>query len=133
MKEEIKQKEKCFFKDHLNNDAICYCPRCDIYMCNKCENNHSTFFQEHKTYKIENDMNDIFTGFCKNKKHPNKLEYFCKTHNELCCAACIAKINKIGDGQHKDCDACIINEIKDTKKNILANNIKKLEELSDTF
>ena len=36
MKEEIKQKEKCFFKDHLNTDAICYCPRCDIYMCKKC-------------------------------------------------------------------------------------------------
>lgn len=69
----------------------------------------------------------------KNKNHPIKLQYFCKIHNELCCAACLCKLDKIGDGIHKDCDACLINEIKDEKKNKLENNIKKLELLSTSF
>ena len=45
------------------------------------------------------------------KNHPNRLEYFCKEHNQLCCANCIAKLNINGDGQHKDCDVCDIKSI----------------------
>ena len=45
-----------------------------------------------------------------------QLSYFCKDHNQLCCAACIAKINKNGDGQHHDCDVCSIEDIKEEKK-----------------
>ena len=33
-------------------------------------------------------------------------------------------------GQHKDCEICIIEDIKEEKKNKLKNNIKYLEELS---
>ena len=62
-----------------------------------------------------------------------KLEYFCKEHNQLCCAACIAKLNINGDGQHKDCDVCDIKSIKDEKKNKLKENIKSLEDLSNSF
>ena len=89
--------------------------------------------QEHKSFKLDQDIKNIFTGFCKNEKHPMKLEYFCKSHNELCCAACLCKLDKIGDGQHKDCDVCIIKDIKNEKKNKLGDNIKKLEELSVSF
>ena len=121
---ELEENKKCSSKDHLNVEAISYCPKCQIYMCNKCNNIHTNLCPKHNQYKLDQDINDIFTGFCKNDKHPMKLEYFCKSHNELCCAACLYKIVKIGDGKHKDCDVCIINEIKNIKKNSLGNNIK---------
>ena len=54
-------------------------------------------------------------------------------HNQLCCAACLCKVNNNGDGQHKDCDACDIKSIKDEKKNKLKENIKILEDLSNSF
>jgi len=63
----------------------------------------------------------------------NELIYFCKTHNELCCAACISKIKGKGNGQHSDCDICFVDDVKDTKKNKLKDNIKKLEELSNSL
>ena len=76
-----------------------------------------------------NKEEEIFTGYCLEKNHPNKLEYFCKNHNQLCCAACISKLNTIGDGQHKDCEVCITRDIKDLKKNKLKENLKLLEKL----
>ena len=130
---EIRENKKCSSKEHLNNDAKSYCPICKIYMCNKCDNTHSTLCPNHSKYNLEQDIRTIFTGYCKNENHPNKLEYFCKNHNELCCAACLCKLNINGDGQHKDCHVCSIKDIKNQKKNKLAENIKKLEELSATF
>ena len=123
---------KCFSEDHKEIDAICFFPECKIYMCNKCLNINSSFFKNHNTYNL-NKEEEIFTGFCQEKNHPNKLEYLCKDHNQLCCANCIAKINKIGDGQHKDCDVCIIQDIKEEKKNKLKENIELLEKLDKEF
>ena len=62
-------------------------------MCNKCDNIHSSFFKRHHSYKLNKDE-EIFTRFCKKKNLPNKFEYFCKTHNQLCCGLCIVKFNK---------------------------------------
>ena len=62
-----------------------------------------------------------------------KLEFFCKNHNLLCCAACLCKLDKKGLGQHKDCDVCFIEEIKEEKKNKLKENIKYLVDLKDKF
>ena len=128
-----KENIKCSFKDHLNIDAISYCQNCKIYMCNKCINTHSNLFQDHNLYKVDQDIKNIFTGYCKNENHPNKLEYFCKSHNELCCAACLCKLDEIGDGKHKDCEVCILEDIIGEKKKILENNIRKLETLSKNF
>ena len=61
------------------------------------------------------------------------IKYYCKNHNQLCCAACITKIKGEGDGQHTDCNVCIIEEIKQEKKNKLKENIKYLEDLSLNF
>jgi len=122
---------KCSFEEHKDIDAIITCPECKIYMCNKCENFHSSLFKNHHPYKL-NKEEEIFTGFCKEKNH-YELKYFCKNHNQLCCAACIAKINNKGDGQHKDCDVCNIESIKDEKKNKLKENIKNLEDLENKF
>ena len=123
--------KKCSSKEHEEIDAIYYCQKCQVYMCNKCENFHSKLFQSHQSYNIDKNINDIFTGFCKEKKHSIILEYFCKTHNQLCCAACISKIKGKGNGLHKDCDVCFIEDIKEIKKNKLKSNIKLLEDLSN--
>ena len=101
---------------------------------NKCENLHSKLFKNHHSYKSDKDLNDIFTGFCKYKDHYNDvLEFFCKTHNELYCTACISKIKKEGKGQHTDCEICLIEDIKNEKQKQLNENIKKLESLSNNI
>jgi len=112
-------------------DAINYCAECKRYMCNKCINYHNNgFLKNHLLYDINKNLEDIFTGFCKEENHNIKLEYLCKTHNKLCCGLCVCKIKDEIYGQHKDCDVCKIKDIKDEKKNKLGENIKFLEELS---
>ena len=128
----MEEEKKCSLEEHKDIDAISFCPECRIYMCNKCQNYHSPFFKNHHPYNLNKD-DEIFTGFCKEKNHPIKLKYFCKNHNELCCGLCIAKLNKEGDGQHKDCEVCYIEDIKDEKKNKLKENIKCLEEIENKF
>ena len=100
-------------------------------MCNKCLNHHSEFLKNHHKYNIDKNFDEIFIGICKEKNHRKELEYFCKSHNQLCCVACISKIKGYGNGQHSDCNICHINDIKEEKKNKLKENIKKLEELSN--
>ena len=121
--------KKCSFKKHLESDAIKYCLECKINLCNKCINHHSELFDEHHLFNLDKNENEIFTGLCQEKKHNIELEYFCKTHNQLCCAACITKIKGGGNGQHTNCEICFIKEIKDEKKSKLKENIKSLESL----
>ena len=123
---------KCSLEEHKEIISIKYCPECRIYLCSQCENHHSSLFKNHHPYNI-NKENDIFTGICKEKNHFYKLRYFCKNHNKLCCVACIAKLNEDGEGQHKDCDVCYIEKIKEEKKNELKENIKCLEDLEKIF
>ena len=99
-------------------------------MCNKCEKMHSSLFPMHQTFNIKDDIKNIVTGICKENNHKNELEYFCKTHNILCCVQCIASIKEKGNGEHKDCTICTIEKIQDEKKNKLKENINCLEELS---
>ena len=58
------------------------------------------------------------------------MEYFCKTHNKLCCSSCIVKLKREGKGQHTDCDICLIEDIENEKKKNLNKNIEILEDLS---
>ena len=129
----MEHQKKCFSEEHKDINAISFCPECRIYMCNKCENLHSSLFKKHNFFKLNKDIDILFTGFCQEKNHPNKLEYFCKDHNQLCCSTCIAKLNKKGDGQHKDCNVCEIELIKEEKKNKLKENIKYLEDIENKF
>ena len=127
-------KQKCSLKEHNELVAISYCQKCGIYMCNKCEKYHSSLFPEHKSYNLDKDISNIFSGFCKvEKHHQNELKFFCKNHNILCCGFCIAKIKREEYGQHSDCEVCNIEDIMDEKRNNLKNNIKILEELSNSF
>ena len=124
---------KCSSKEHEDINAICYCFECKVYMCNKCEIFHSKLFHLHHSYKLDKNLNDVFTGFCKEENHNEKLEFFCKIHNQLCCGLCLCKIKDKGKGQHKDCDVCIIEKIEEEKKQKLKDNIKMLEDLSNNF
>ena len=85
-----------------------------------------------------NDSNisktDIFTGLCKEENHNGlELEYYCKNHRQLCCAACICKIKGKGKGNHNDCEVCFIEEVKDLVYDKINSNIKFLEELSNNL
>ena len=62
--------------------------------------------------------------------HSDKLEYYCKSHNILCCSGCIAKVKRKDKGQHSDCEICLIEDIKENKENILKENLTNLESLS---
>ena len=122
--------KRCSTKSHWNKRAMKFCFTCNKYFCEICAVSHNKCDRKHELYSIESDFNLSFTGGCKEGNHPNKLEYFCKTHNNLCCAACLCKIREKGDGQHTECNACHISEIKEDKKIKLKNNIKLLKELT---
>ena len=117
---------KCSNKLHENVDAIIYCHKCDIYMCNKCKQLHSDLFQSHILYTLDKDKNLFFTRLCKDLNHNVEFEYFCKNHNILCCAKCISKIKTKKNGKHGNCEICIIDDIKNEKKEKLNENIKIL-------
>jgi len=123
------KKGKCSLNEHKENDAISFCPECTIFMCNKCEKIHSGLCQNHHPYNL-NNMDEEFIGICKENNHFLKLDFFCVTHNQLCCPACITKIKIKKYGKHKDCQICSIKKIKNEKKIKLEENIQKLEDLS---
>ena len=127
------KKNKCSLDEHKEIDSKTICIKCNIYMCNKCEALHSKLFPNHKIFNSDNNINEIFTGLCKEKDHMNKLQFFCKTHNQLCCVACIAKIQEDNIGLHKDCKICTLKEIKDEKKKNIDENINYLKELFQTL
>ena len=123
--------QKCSCEGHKELDAIFFCPICKIFLCNKCEKHHSILFKNHIVQSLDKDIKEIFTGLCQIENHQNKLDYFCKNHNELCCPNCITKIKSKGNGQHTECNICNIEDVFDEKKNNLEKNIKALEDLSD--
>ena len=126
--------KKCSSKKHSEEiNAISYCQECKRSFCNKCQNHHSEIFEEHKLINLNNDLNYFFIDLCKQKNHNYKFEFFCKTHNTLCCSICISKIKDEYHGQHSDCDVCFIKDIKNSKKNKLKENINNLEDLSNKF
>ena len=125
--------QKCSSKEHIELAANSYCQIFQIYMRNKCDNIHLKLCPNHCPYDLNKDIKEIFTGICKEENHLNALDYFCKNDNKLCCAACISKVKDHGNGQHTDCNVCYIGEIKDEKKNNLKNNIKILEDLTNTL
>ena len=124
------ENKKCSYSKHQDFDAIIYCQECNKDMCKKCINLHQQLFEDHHTYKLDNNK-VLFINLCKENNHMIKYQYYCKDHNILCCSSCIAKIDVEGNGQHKDCNIYSINNIKNEKKNKLSENIKYLEDLSN--
>ena len=129
--EDMNMNKKCSSEEHKEKDANFYCVQCQVNMCNNCMNFHSKLLKNHKVVSLDKNIDEIFTGFCKEKNHNNTiLNYFCKRHNQLCCAECISKIKKDNIGKHHDCEIDLIENIKNEKFNTLQNNIKNLEQLS---
>ena len=102
-------------------------------MCNRCQNLHLQLFPEHPKIILEKNQEEIFTGICTEKGHQNKLSFFCKTHNQLCCAACISKIQNKEYGQHSNCETCEIEEIIEEKFELFEENVQYLEKILKTF
>ena len=128
------ENKKCSLSDHKEIDAIIFCPICKIYICKKCEKIHQGWFKNHNICHLDNnDLNEVFTGLCKEAKHSYELDYFCKTHNKLCCAKCIVKLKDKESGQHTDCDVCFIKDIENEKKNKLEENMKYLKDISNSL
>ena len=123
------QTQKCSSKNHEEIEALFYCKECYIYMCNKCEIFHSKLFHNHHLFKLDKNNLPIFINSCQENEHKENLEFFCKTHNKLCCGLCITKIKKEGKGQHSDCDICLIEKIEEEKHKRLKDNISILEKL----
>ena len=117
---------KCSSSKHAEVDAISFCPDCKKYFCNKCQNFHSEIFENHKVINL-NQKDEIFVDKCKEENHNDKLEFYCKDHNILCCVACISKFKEKGYGQHSDCNFKHIDDVKDEKRNKLKENINNLE------
>ena len=126
-------KPKCSSIEHIKTDAIIFCNICKVYLCNKCENYHSKIFQNHPTQDLKKEKINFFSDICPEKNHFNKLKYFCKNHNKLICVACISKIKDEENGQHKDCEVCLLNETKIEKEKKFNENYTKLEEISNNL
>lgn len=125
--------KKCYTKSHANKKAIKFCLNCNKYLCELCLASHAKCDRKHELYSIDNELNLSFKGTCQENNHPNNLDYYCSTHNNLCCAACLCKIKDKGDGQHTECKACSIEEIKEEKREKLNNNINILKDLAQNF
>ena len=120
--------KKCSFEEHKNIDAIDYCNECNIYVCQKCKDYHKFLVENnHNKNLINKENNETNFEICYEQNHENKLEYFCRTHNKLCCIACVTKIKGLGNGQHSDCNICFIKDIKEEKKIKLKKNLLYLE------
>jgi len=127
-------KPKCSSIEHKEIDAVIFCQNCKVYFCNKCENFHSKIFQGHLITNLANEKNkDIFTGLCQENNHMNVLEYYCKSHNKLCCGLCISKIKDEKNGHHKDCLITSLKEIKSEKEEKFKNDYNKLQEISKSI
>ena len=127
----METQKKCSNKNHIEINAINYCPECNLYLCNKCSNYHKDLLENHLIYNLDKIEEEIFIDICNEQNHKIKLEFYCKDHNKLCCAACLSKIKGKGNGQHFNCNVCLIEEIKEEKKNKLNENIKYLEDFSE--
>lgn len=124
-------KYKCSNIKHSTIDANCYCPKCDKYYCEECDKNvHSNIFGDHIVKYLNEEKEIEFIDLCNEPNHLSKFEYFCKTHNKLCCAKCITKVKDEYNGQHKDCDTPSLKDIKKEKEKKFKEDYSKLKENS---
>ena len=98
----------CSNKIHKEIEAFSYCFDRKVYMCKNCDKFHSELCENHHSYICNKDLKNELIGICLLKNHYMNLDYFCVTHNNLCCAACISKIKGKGNGQHFNCSNILI-------------------------
>ena len=74
--------------------AESYCIDCNEFLCKGCANAHkkSKLSNHHKLLESDKMPKKKFVLSCDNtcSRHDGKfLEYFCKSHNEICCTSCV--------------------------------------------
>ena len=117
--------KKC--SNHKETEAVIFCQECNKALCNKCKQHHSELFKSHSEDILDKNSTTILSKYCRDEHHNVEFEYFCKTHNQLCCAKCISKFVKKGNAKHNNCDLCLLEDFKAKKKEVLNENIKVLE------
>ena len=123
---------KCELEEHKEIDAIIFCQVCRVYMCNKCQNLHSKLFPNHQNIELNKKSTEIFIELCPEKNH-TLLNYYCATHNILCCAACLSIVTDQNFGKHAYCDIYRLNETVDYKKKCFDENIKTMKYFSENI
>lgn len=114
-----KNEIKCSTQNHENHKAYKYCQECNKFICNQCFSNHKKSLENHHLIDISEDI--FISYIC--KEHLNKLEYFCKSDNKLCCESC-------KENDHINCDICKIEDIREEKKNNLDKIFNECENIS---
>ena len=93
-------KRKC--SKHQNAEVVTYYPECKKFCCTECDKLMRELFPEYHPLPIEeaSELTLTFEDRCKEIGHSDcPLNYFCKTHNELCCSECAYS----GTGKHRGC------------------------------
>ncbi|CAC5407976.1 unnamed protein product [Mytilus coruscus] len=92
----------------INKSAEEYCPQCEEALCRECTDNHkiSKLSKMHHTISVEKYRK--LPSFIKQIKHNCEvhdcfLEFYCKSHEYLCCKLCLIS-------GHKECKETIFVE-----------------------
>lgn len=82
---------------HKHNNAINSCLECDESLCSVCSNHHKSLKATRNHILIDIDTQPRFLSLTKElsasncKFHPLRdIQYFCVTHDLLCCGDCLA-------------------------------------------
>ncbi|CAG2186799.1 unnamed protein product [Mytilus edulis] len=125
----------CLIRD-LNKLAEEFCPQCEEVLCGDCRNHHkiSKSSKSHQTISI--GKYNKLPSFIKQIKHTCEehdcsLEFYCKSHDSLCCKLCLIS-------GHKECKETIFIEDFLTpslghQSAALANVEKVLKDLGDNI
>ncbi|CAG2186788.1 unnamed protein product [Mytilus edulis] len=86
----------------ISKPADAFCPQCEDFLCGACQNYHKVakLLNSHQTISIVEYMK--LPTFIKNVNikcadHENIFEFYCKTHDNLCCKQCLIT-------SHNDCN-----------------------------
>ncbi|XP_071144800.1 E3 ubiquitin-protein ligase TRIM39-like [Mytilus edulis] len=93
---------------HISKTAEEYCPVCEEALCSDCKDHHNLAkaTKNHQVISIaEYNKLPAFIREIKQHcdKHGDRFEFFCPTHNELCCKRCITTT-------HNECKECKVIE-----------------------
>ncbi|CAG2186794.1 unnamed protein product [Mytilus edulis] len=93
---------------HLNKSAEDYCPQCEELLCRECRDHHkaSKLLKSHQTITVDkyNKLPSFIKQISHNcEEHDYFLEFYCKSHDALCCKLCLIS-------GHKECKETIFIE-----------------------
>ena len=127
IQKKAKASPKC---SHCQDPAINHCASCEMFMCKKCSDWHSSWpvIKNHNVLCVqelrnrENEMKMKRKLYC--LKHLEKiLEYYCETCKELCCIDCVVL------NHQKQNHSCVgICEVAHTQRDELQSSCITLDE-----